>query len=193
MHKEQGKYCYGWYNPFIKNLDKLSSSIIWAWYPTYAQLERGLIHLVQHICATYISTFLIFPAVMQIQDRNHWQFQNMIISNVFNIKTYGQMNDRSILQTKWEYERNLNSNTSRLRYINNNFTKDRCSIPMDMTAVLGLHKFSLQATIDDHGLSMYSGHYTASINCCKRKFYCNDNKSTEFKTIGTKTPLLLMW
>ena len=29
------------------------------------------------------------------------------------------------------------------RYINNNFTKDRCSIPMDMTVVLGLHKFSL--------------------------------------------------
>ena len=58
---------------------------------------------------------------------------------------------------------------NRFRYINNNFTKDRCSIPMDMTVVLGLHKFSLQATIDHHGPSMYSGHYTASINSCKRK------------------------
>ena len=32
---------------------------------------------------------------------------------------------------------------NRFRYINNNFTKDRCSIPMDMTVVFGLHKFSL--------------------------------------------------
>ena len=61
-----------------------------------------------------------------------------------------------------------------------------CSIPMDMTVVLGLHKFSLQATMDHHGPSMYSGHYTASINCCKRTFYCNDSKITEFETIDTK-------
>ena len=56
---------------------------------------------------------------------------------------------------------------NRCRYINNNFTKDTYSIPMDMTVVLGLHKFSLQAAIhvDHHGPSMYSGHYTASINC----------------------------
>ena len=75
---------------------------------------------------------------------------------------------------------------NRFRYINNDFTKDRCSIPMDMTVVLGLHKFSLHTTIDHHGPSMYSGHYTASINCCKRTFYCNDSKITEFKTIDTK-------
>ena len=80
---------------------------------------------------------------------------------------------------------------NRFRYINNNFTKDRCSIPMDMTVVLGLHKFSLQATIDHHGPSMYSGHYTAFINCCKRTIYCNDSKI--FKRLIQKTPLLLMW
>ena len=34
---------------------------------------------------------------------------------------------------------------NRLIYINNNFTRDRCSIPMDLTVVLGLHKFSLPA------------------------------------------------
>ena len=78
---------------------------------------------------------------------------------------------------------------NRFRYINNSFTKDGCSIPMDMTVVLGLHKFSLQATIDHHGPSMYSGHYTASTNCCKRTFYCNDSKITEFKTIDTKNSL----
>ena len=50
---------------------------------------------------------------------------------------------------------------------------------MDMTVILGLHKFSLQATRDHHGPSMYSGH-TASINCRKRTFYCNDSKITEF-------------
>ena len=72
------------------------------------------------------------------------------------------------------------------RYINNYFTKDRCSIPIDMTVVLGLHKFSLQVTIAHHGPSMYSGHYTTSINCCKRAFYCDDNKITEFEIIDTE-------
>ena len=40
---------------------------------------------------------------------------------------------------------------------------------IDMTVVLGLQKFSLQATIDHHEPSVYSGHYIASINCCKKK------------------------
>ena len=57
---------------------------------------------------------------------------------------------------------------------------------MDMTVVLGLHKFSLQVTIDHNGPSLYSGHFAASINCCKRTFYCNDSKIAEFKTIDTK-------
>ena len=69
---------------------------------------------------------------------------------------------------------------NRLRYINDNITKDRCPIPMDTTVRLGPLKFSLQATIDHHGPSIYFGHYTASINCCKQKFYCNDHKITEF-------------
>ena len=54
------------------------------------------------------------------------------------------------------------------RYINNNVTKDRCSIPMDTTVRLGPLKLSLWATIDHHGPSIHSGHYTASINCCQR-------------------------
>ena len=33
---------------------------------------------------------------------------------------------------------------------------------------LGPLKFSLQATMDHHGPSIDSGHYTASINCCKK-------------------------
>ena len=69
---------------------------------------------------------------------------------------------------------------NRFRYINSNITKDRYPIPMDTTVRLGPLKFSLQATIDNHGSSIYSGHYTASINCCKKTFYCNDHKITEF-------------
>ena len=72
------------------------------------------------------------------------------------------------------------------RYINNNVTKDRCSIPMDKTVRLGPLKFSLWATIDHHGPSIHSGHYIASINCCKKTFYCNDNTITEFGIIDSK-------
>ena len=38
---------------------------------------------------------------------------------------------------------------------------------MDTTVRLGPLKFSLRATIDHHGPSIHSGHFTASINCCK--------------------------
>ena len=58
---------------------------------------------------------------------------------------------------------------NRFRYINNNVTKNRCSIPMDTTVRLGPLKFSLRATVDHHEPSIHSGHYTASINCCKKK------------------------
>ena len=75
---------------------------------------------------------------------------------------------------------------NRFRYINNDFTKDRCSIPMNMTVLLGPHKFSLQATINHHGPSMYSGHYTTPNNYCIKTFYCDDSKITEFEMIDTK-------
>ena len=76
---------------------------------------------------------------------------------------------------------------NRFRYINNNVTKDRCSIPMDTT--VGPLKFSLQATLDHQGPSIHSGHYTASINCCKNTFYCNDHTITEFGIIDNKNLL----
>ena len=69
---------------------------------------------------------------------------------------------------------------NQFRYIDNNVAKDRCPIPMDTTVRLGPLKFSLQATIDHHEPSIHSGHYTASINCCKKTFYCNDHTITEF-------------
>ena len=82
---------------------------------------------------------------------------------------------------------------NRFRYINNNFTKDRCSIPMDMTVILGLHKFSLQATSDHHRPSMYSGHCAPSINCCKKKSIATTKKLRSLTWLIPKTPLLLMW
>ena len=78
------------------------------------------------------------------------------------------------------------------RYINNNFTKDRCSIPMDMTVALGLHKFSPQAIIDHQGPSMYFGHYTSSISCYKKHSIATTAKLQSLKWLIPKTPLLLM-
>ena len=56
---------------------------------------------------------------------------------------------------------------NRFRYINNNVTKDRCSMPMDATVRLGPLRFSLRVTIDHHGPSIHFDHFTAYINCCK--------------------------
>ena len=60
-------------------------------------------------------------------------------------------------------------------------------MPIDMIIVLGLHQFSLKATIDHHRPSIYSGHYIISVNFSKT-FYYNDSKITEFELIDTKKP-----
>ena len=52
-----------------------------------------------------------------------------------------------------------------------------CSLPMDMTVVFGLHKFSLQVTIDHHGPFINSGYYTNSINCCKKNILLQRQKN----------------
>ena len=78
---------------------------------------------------------------------------------------------------------------NRFRYINNILPKTNVQF-LWIWLVLGPHIFSLQATIDHHGPSMYSGHYTASINFCKRTLYCNDSKITGLEMVDTKKPLL---
>ena len=78
---------------------------------------------------------------------------------------------------------------SRPQWVNNNVTKDRCAIPMDTTVRLGSLKFSLRVTIDHHGPSIHSGHYTTSINFCKKTLYCNDNTITCHGS--DQTPILL--
>ena len=79
------------------------------------------------------------------------------------------------------------------RYINNNVTKDGCFIPMDTTVMFGPLKFSLRATIDHHGPSIHSGHYTASINCCKKKHsIATMTQLRSLELLIAKTPLLHM-
>ena len=80
---------------------------------------------------------------------------------------------------------------NRFRYINDNVTKDRCPIPMDTTVRLGPLKFSLQATIDHHGPSIHSGHYTASINCCKKHSIATITQLRSLELL-IKNPLLHM-
>ena len=82
---------------------------------------------------------------------------------------------------------------NRFRYINNDVTKDNCSIPMDTTIRLGPLKFSLRAAIDHHGPSIHSGHYTASINYCKKPHsIVTITQLRSLALLTTKTPLLHM-
>ena len=62
---------------------------------------------------------------------------------------------------------------------------------MDMAVRLGPLKFSLQATIDHHGPSIHSGHYTASINCCKKYIIATITQLRSLELL-IKTPLLHM-
>ena len=75
------------------------------------------------------------------------------------------------------------------RYINNNVTEDKCSIPIDMTIVLRPTQFSLQANIDHNGPSMYSGHCTTPINCCKKHSIAMTAQLPSVKWLIAKTPL----
>ena len=59
---------------------------------------------------------------------------------------------------------------NRITYSNNRITKNKSHMPLDLYIKLGPYKFSLQASVDHHGYSMNSGHYTASNNCCGKTF-----------------------
>ena len=81
---------------------------------------------------------------------------------------------------------------NRFIYINNNVTKDRCSIPIDTIVRIGPLKFSSRATIDHHGTSIHSGHYTASINCCKKYSIATITQLRSLELLTAKTLLLHM-
>ena len=85
---------------------------------------------------------------------------------------------------------------NRITYSNNRITKNKSRMPLDLYIKLGPYKFSLQASVDHHGYSMNSGHYTASINCCGKTFHCNDNKITECNitdTYNSSTAYILLY
>ena len=85
---------------------------------------------------------------------------------------------------------------NRITYSNNRITKNKSRIPLDLYIKLGPYKFSLQASVDHHGYSMNSGHYTASINCCGKTFHCNDDKITECNitdTYNSSTAYILLY
>ena len=50
---------------------------------------------------------------------------------------------------------------NRITYSNNRITKNKSRMLLDLYIELGPNKFSLQASVDHHGYSMHSGHYTA--------------------------------
>ena len=75
---------------------------------------------------------------------------------------------------------------NRVISVNNTIMKSKSIIPLDLNINLGPYKFSLQVTIDHHGNSLHCGHYTASVNCCGKTFYCNDNRITECDIINTR-------
>ena len=64
---------------------------------------------------------------------------------------------------------------------------------MGTTVRLGPLKFSLQATIGHHGPSIQSGHYTASINCCKKHSIATITQLRSLELLTGKTPLLHMF
>ena len=85
---------------------------------------------------------------------------------------------------------------NRITYSNNMITKNKSRIPLDLYIELGPYKFSLQASVDHHGYSMNSGHYTASINCCGKTIHCNDNTITECNitdTYNSSTAYILLY
>ena len=82
---------------------------------------------------------------------------------------------------------------NRFRYINNNVTKDRCPMPMDTTIRLGPLKFSLRATIDHHGPSIHSCHYTASINWCKNHSIATITQLRSLELLTACYTILIDW
>ena len=81
-----------------------------------------------------------------------------------------------------------------ITYSNNMITKNKGRMPLDLYTKLDPYKCSLQASVDHHGYSMNSGHYT--INCCGKTFHCNDNKITECnitKTYNSSTAYIVLY
>ena len=58
---------------------------------------------------------------------------------------------------------------------------------MGTTVRLGPPKFSLRTTKDHHGPSIHYGHYTASINCCKKHYIATTTQLRSLELLIAKT------
>ena len=149
-------------------------------------------YIVCDVCGLRSPSFE-FSSVLNISPTNTSSMQNLILQG---LQQKLQKSCSRCNKNTWHVESSyllqppkyLLLFVNRFRYINDNVTKDRCSIRMDTTVKLGPLKFNPRATIDHHGPCIHSGHYTASINCCKKTFSCNDHTITEFGIIDSKNP-----
>ena len=92
--------------------------------------------------------------------------------------------------------KNLLIIVNRVTHSNNRKTKNNSRMPLDLYIELGQYKFSLQASVDHHGYSVDSGHFTASINCCGKTFHCDDNEINECNitdTYNSPTAYILLY
>ena len=158
--------------PMGASLSDILFSFVWEYILSAMYADWGPPHLSRLVCYIF---HLLIPLLLQ---------QKLQISCTRCNKNTWHVESSYILQPP----KYLLLFVNRFRYINNNVTKDRCFIPMDTTVRLDPLKFSLRATIYHHGTSIQSGHYTASINFCKKTFYCNDHTITELGIIDSKNP-----
>ena len=68
---------------------------------------------------------------------------------------------------------------NRFEYRNAVYYKNKTAIPVDLFTRSGNFNFRLTAILDHHGHYINSGHYTSSIFCSDRIYYCNDHKITQ--------------
>ena len=153
-------------------------------------------NIVCHVCGLRSPSFE-FSSVLYILPTDTSSMQNLILQG---LQQRLEKSCSRCYENTWHGEssyilqlpRYLLLFVYRFRYINNNVTNDRCSIPMDTTVRLGPLQFSLRATINHHGPSIYSGHYTAFINCCKKHSIATITQLRSLELLTAKTPLLHM-
>ena len=152
----------------------LTSDSSWTTYPMgafFSDIICFVKYFVCNVCGLR-STSFEFSSVLYISPTDTSSIQNLILQG---LQQNLQWSCSRCNKNTWHVESSYILQPSkyllvfvnRFKYINNNVTNDRCSIPMDATVRLGPLKFSLRATIDHHGPSPSSCYYSASINCCK--------------------------
>ena len=174
-----------------------------ATYPMGASLSDILFsfilekYIVCDVCGLRSPSFE-FSSVLYISPTDTYSIQNLILQG---LQQKLQKSCSRCNKNTWHVESSYTLQppkylllfVNRFRYINDNVPIDRCSLPMGTTVRLSPLKFSLRATINHHGPSIHSGHYTASINCCEKKHsIATITQLRSLELLTTKTPLLHM-